>query len=276
MTFGYVGHMNKIYNKPLLYRQSNIYAIANPLNGLEIGIPLNIFSNIYTNLHYGYDITNIKTILLQFLFGYYAYGNDRLKDALEYNENRYETTKEDLYNIIINNKEIYDITINLTFLCIGYILLNDENYIYNFPFIPLLYTSKYYKQLKKKISILKPLYISFMWTIAAVILPCVLHDHDYSIIKYPLDYLPCMLTLFATSNLADNKDVEEDKINNIETIPVKFGKNISNIMSLSAMIISSLLFIENSNFINRPIINSLIEIQNFGIIGLLYNNTFIN
>ena len=53
---------------PLLHRSSTITAVANPLNGLEIGIPLNIFSNIYTNLHYGYDVTTIKSVLIQFLF----------------------------------------------------------------------------------------------------------------------------------------------------------------------------------------------------------------
>ena len=52
--------------------------------GGELGIPLNIFSNIYTNLHYGYDITTVNSILIQFLLGYYVYGIDRFKDAEEF------------------------------------------------------------------------------------------------------------------------------------------------------------------------------------------------
>ena len=32
------------------------------IQDLSIGLPLNIFSNIYTNLHYGFDITTTKTI----------------------------------------------------------------------------------------------------------------------------------------------------------------------------------------------------------------------
>ena len=48
--------------KPLLtrYKNPNMMLIEN--GGGELGIPLNIFSNIYTNLHYGYDITNYKNI----------------------------------------------------------------------------------------------------------------------------------------------------------------------------------------------------------------------
>ena len=50
-----------------------------------------------------------------------------------------------------------------------------------------------------------------MWTLSAVILPCVLYENDFSILKYPLDYLPCFLNILASSNLADVKDIEEDK-----------------------------------------------------------------
>lgn len=259
----------------ILRSKNNIKALTIPLNGIEVGIPLNIFSNIYTNLHYGYDITTMKSILIQFLFGYYAYGSDRYKDALEYQQQPYKSRKEDLYNTIISNKNMYRLTLGITFISIMYMLLNGEDTVYNIPFIPLLYTAEYYKDLKKHISILKPVYISFMWMTASVILPCVLHDHDYSIIKYPFDYVPCMITLFAASNMADNKDIEEDKINNIETIPVKFGKNTSNLISFVALVMASIMIIENNNFIERPIVNSLVELQNFVFMGMLYNDTFV-
>ena len=56
-------------HQPLLIRNpvSKPLITMNALNGLDIGIPLNIFSNIYTNLHYGYDITSVQSILIQFL-----------------------------------------------------------------------------------------------------------------------------------------------------------------------------------------------------------------
>ena len=113
-----------------------------------------------------------------------------------------------------------------------------------------------------------------MWTLASVILPCVIYEHNYNIINYPLDYMPCFLTLFATSNFADVKDITEDKINNITTLPIAIGEKKSNFINLIALSLSSILLIENPNFDNRIIINSIVELQNFGIMYLLYNNTF--
>ena len=37
------------------------------VTGIDIGIPLNLISNVFTNLHYGYDVTSIKVVLLHFL-----------------------------------------------------------------------------------------------------------------------------------------------------------------------------------------------------------------
>ena len=266
--------------KPLLmlpYNSKNIVRM-NALNGLDIGIPLNIFSNIYSNLHYGYDITSVQSVLIQFLLGYYTYGKDRYNDAVDYVKNPYETEKEEFYKFLYERKEFYNITINLAFLGTVFILLNQDSskeLLYNLPFIPLFYINGEYKYFKKSLYICKPLYISIMWAIATVILPSVLYEHNYNILNYPEDYLPCMLTLFATSNYIDNKDIEEDKINNITTIPVKYGLEISNTISLIAIIVSSILLIENPNFENRIIINSIVEVQNIGIMALLYNDTFI-
>ena len=251
---------------------------VNIFNGLELGIPLNIISNVYTNIHYGYDITSVKTILLQFLLGYYTYGKDRYNDAIDFVDNPYNTSKEEFYKLIYNNKNIYYNTIILSFIGITYILLDQSttnDILYNIPFLPLCYINGEYKYFKKHLYIYKSLYISIMWTFATVIIPCVLYEHNYNILYYPNDYLPCLLTLLATSNFADTKDIDEDKINNINTLPVLYGKNISNLISFIAIICSTILFIENPNFDNRLIINSGIELQNFGIMALLYNNTFL-
>lgn len=79
-----------------------------PLNGIDIGMPLNIIDNIFTNLHYGYDITTLKVVLLQFLIGYYTYGKDRYKDAVEYIELRQEGQKhEGGDRIVIAEKKKY-------------------------------------------------------------------------------------------------------------------------------------------------------------------------
>jgi len=107
-------------------------------------------------------------------------------------------------------------------------------------------------------------------------LPSVLYEHNYDILKTPIDYLPCILILFSTSNFADAKDIEEDRLKNINTIPVKYGKNMSNIISFIGLVISSILLIENVNYENRIIVNTFVELQNFGIMFLIYNDTFYN
>lgn len=271
--------INNIYkSRPTINRIKTSPIMNNILTGFDIGIPLNIFSNIFTNLHYGYDITTAKSILIQFLLGYYTYGKDRYNDALEYIDNPYNSTKTQLYNFIYDYREIYNVTLSITFITICYILLttgnNQKEIINNLPFIPLFYINGEYKQYKPALKEFKAIYIGIMWCLASLVLPCILYEHNYNILNYPLDYIPCILTLFATSNFADNRDIEEDKMNGIMTIPVKYGITTANIISFIALIISSLTLIENPHFENRIFINSCVEFQNFAVMALIYNNTF--
>lgn len=259
-------------------KNSPIMNDANLFTGFDIGIPLNIFSNIFTNLHYGYDITSAKSVLIQFLLGYYTYGKDRYSDALEYIANPYNSTKQDLYDFIYTNRDNYNITLSLSFIAIVYILLTSvsktDEIVYNLPFIPLFYLNGEYKSFKPALGEYKAIYIGIMWCLASLVLPCVLYEHNYDIVNYPLDYIPCILTLFATSNFADNRDIDEDKMNGIMTVPVKYGITTANIISFIALVISSLTLIENPHFENRIWINALVELQNFAVMGLLYNSTF--
>ena len=231
------------------------------------------FSNV-SSYYCVYDITTTRVVLLQFLFGYYAYGKDRYRDALDYYDNPYETSKKELYENFIKYKNIYSVSFELTIYLINILLLTDKHFEYNIPFIFLIYSTGIYKEIKQTIGVLKPAYIAIMWTLAAVILPCVLHDDNYSIFYYPIDYIPPALILFASRNIADAKDVEEDKINKIDTIPVKIGRDRSNMISLFALSIASLMIGLNPHYLDRPVINSLIEVQNAGIsvIPLLMTN----
>ena len=250
--------------------------------GAELGIPLNLFSNIYTSLHYGDDITTIQSILIQFLLGYYVYGIDRLKDAKEYNilekldKEKYGEKKQILYDEINNNPTLFKFTLNLSLLILCYLLFIDNYDITHLPFFLLIYLCGEYKSYKQNLSIFKSSYISIMWTIGCVILPCVLYENNYSILNSPLDYVPCGLLIFGSSNFADIPDLEEDKLNGIKTLAVEYGKEISNFISIIALGLASILVIENPNFDQRLIINSLLEAQQLGLMYLIYNNTYIN
>ena len=267
---------NKLYSEKKNYQE-----LIKPLNGLELGIPLNIFSNIYTYLYFGEDITNIESIILQFLIGYYVYGRDRYKDAIEYdnlkNQTNIITKKEDLYNIINHNLTQYEIAHSISFTLIMSILLDNNYWLNNIPFILLLLSTEFYKDFKKNFGNLKPLYVSFMWTMCTIIFPAVSTEHNFDILSHPVNYLPIFLSIFATSNFADIKDIDEDKTNNIETLVIKLGEENSVKIILISLIISSFLLGINENFIDRPLVNSILELQNAGsslaLLPLIFNIT---
>lgn len=267
---------NLSYKSPSFSSTTQYYAVS-PVVGADMGIPLNMIQNIFTYLHYGYDITTIKSVLLQILIGYYTYGNDRYKDALEYENTPFITSKQELYEFFIRNKSIYKDTYNAVFFVIASILLFDDYYVYNVPFILFLYSSEYYRDIKKINSYSKPLYISIMWTLSTVILPCVLHDHNYSILWTPIDYLPCIFTMFASSVILDIRDIKEDSVNNVPTIPVVYGFASSQQLVLGLLFLSALLFGINSHYSTNLYGNSFFEFLNAGLSVYIFqlNNTFI-
>lgn len=265
--FSFIPIKKPIINKVINARYSRTLAmkLSNPAPGIDIGIPLSLFQYVYTNLHYSENIIEPKMIALQFLIGFFVYGKDRYNDALEYHDEPYITTKNELYMYIYDNKERINILLDVSYVSILFLMLNGDDNILFLPFILILFSLQWYKDFKPKLGHLKPVFISTLWTACAVILPSVIHDHDYSILSYPQDYLPCTLTIFSASNIIDNKDIIEDKKNGINTIPVLLGEDNSNIISMIALIFSSLLLGINHNYLLHPWVNSFMEIQNAGI-----------
>lgn len=59
---------------------------------------------------------------------------------------------------------------------------------------------------------------------SSLVLPCILHSHDYGILE---DYKVCLSffsLMFALTNFQDIKDIKEDQLANITTIPVLYGE----------------------------------------------------
>lgn len=251
------------YKLPL-YRQNTIIA-HETIQGVDLGIPLNMIANLFTNLHYNYDITKPYMITLQFLIGYYTYGKDRYKDALDYEITPFETTKKDTYMTLLKYRHIYQLSYCVSFYLICFILAQHLPFEQLIPVYSLLYSTEYYKVLKDKIPLAKPFYVAILWTFATCILPCVLYEQNYRILSDPLDYLPCGLNLFALTNLADINDMEEDTVNGVKTLPVLLGEDITYSCVFIALASSSLFFGIHPNYYERPYINSLFEIQNIMI-----------
>jgi hypothetical protein len=278
---------NNIYNKNIILNTNfnnndELNTIYNPIIGSSIGIPLNIIQYIFTNIYYDYNVINIELILLQFAIGITTYGTDRLLDAIDYNNtivlnnnnnNNNEIIpleKKNYYNYLLKNVNYNIITISSSYLYILYLLSQEsETYI----FILLLSSTIFYRNLKKEFGQFKAIYIGIFWTIGTIILPIVYHDHNYDIINYPLIYLPNVLSLFGSSNLLDIKDIKKDKEDNIYTLPVLYGENISICISHIAIFLSILLFSQNNNFDSNLYLSSLYQLQNFGSFFINSNKT---
>ena len=234
------------------------------LPGMEIGVPLTIFQNIFTTAHYGYDISNENNILLQFCIGYCAYGTDRLLDYYNIDNESISINKIPLYNKIERNKELMIVSLILSYIYVITYLNENE---YTMPFIFLLLSTVFYKPFKNRFGELKSLYISIFWTLSSVILPCIINDSSYEIFYDPGSYIPALLTIFSYSSIADIKDINEDFYNNINTIPVMIGKENTYKLGTAILLIANIIFLTNPHFSDRLFVNSLFEIQNIGVIA---------
>ena len=241
--------------------RSNVKMLSNPLPGLEIGIPLSITENIFTNLHYDYDITSIEGIFRQCCVGYFCYGSDRFFDSFSSNIDFLPERKKKLYAYY--NRYRLPIVLSLI-TTYAYLIYEFNQQAETVPFELLITSTLLYRPFKQKYGEIKALYIAILWTMAVVIIPCVFHDGNYDILNYPLDYIPCFFSIYGGSTTGDMLDIEEDKNNNISTIPVKFGNKKAYISVLLSIITSNILFAFNSNFVHRFFINSVFELQNTG------------
>ena len=263
-------------NHPLMILGSNNITLFNPLPGSNLGIPLNIIQYIFTTAHYGENIVNQELIILQFCLGFFTYGLDRLFDAYEYyNEGEREKINDEkkaLYNYLVNYDSYF---ISCIFISYLYIYNALSNYEEGFIFLLLLTSTLFYKKLKTEFGQFKALYIGLFWSISCIIMPCVFHDHNFNILNDYKSYAPCFFTLFASSNLLDIKDIEEDRFNNILTLPVIFGEKNSIIISYIATFLSMIIFLYNPHFKDNILPNLLFEFQNLGsfIIPFSYNLT---
>ena len=242
-----------------LRKINNIKMLINPLPGSEIGIPL-FLEKTFTNLHYGVDI-NTKELFFSKFSRIFTYGTDRLLDSIN------SDSDKELSIYFRNNKEIMGILLLLAYgVIVKDLIAIEETKLLVLP----LTSTFYYKQFKERFGELKAIYISSFWVLAAIIIPSVWYERNYNILYDPLNYIPCFLSILGTSNLADIKDVEEDKKDGINTWPVILGREKSAKISIIILLISTYLVGINSNIYKFPIESTLFELQNIG--SIIYAN----
>lgn len=214
-------------SRPLMMikRDANEDISTKEIRAMNVGLSLNLMTIIATDIRYGKNIMDLELFILEFLLGYHTYGVDRYRDD----------------GTIDNRQYIYDIA----FLIIIYIIAKKRDFLIAFPFEVLIYLTRYYKDMKPYLGIFKSAYISVLWCVSIIILPSVLHDNNFDILGEPLDYVPYIMLMIATSNNKDLEDVDEDKKNNINTIPVKYGIEVSKKISNTCMILFLILLTIN-------------------------------
>lgn len=272
-----------IFKKPIIKLRTNTNTLLlaksnntlyNPIIGSNLGIPLNLLQFITTSTYFGENIINYELIYLQFAIGIFTYGTDRLLDALEYNKNdkndNYVLEKQNYYQYLLKNIYINYAIIFSSYCYIIYLLYDHQETYFS---IALLTSTLGYKTFKKKFGYLKALYIGIFWTIGTTLLPIIYYENNYNIINHPSVYLPVFLSMFASSNLLDIKDLSEDKEENIYTLPVYYGENNAICLSHISLIFALLIFTTNENFYNNILISSLFELQTFSSFFLNFKDT---
>ena len=209
------------------------------LPGVAIGIPLVQLAALFTSLHYDENIIGLKDVYLQFCVGYLTYGFDRLRDALDAEDiESLAPEKQALYRSILDHQTSIIATLSASAALVFRELANQPETL---PFIPLLFSTFAYKEIKTEFGAAKPFYIATLWTLATVVLPSVMHDHDYSILADPQAYLPMALLMFGATTLADVKDFKEDEQNQVQTLARQLGYHQSIGLSTASILLSALM-----------------------------------
>lgn len=254
------------------FNNNNILPI---LSGTEMIIPIEILSKTSIENYYNVDFINVlfnnvdlcNIVLLSFCVSFATYKGDRLLDAEEYFQNNITTKKENYYSKLIHNKEIIQFSLFISYISVLIIIIQ-----YNIKeFLPLFISTFCYKYIKKNNLPIKPFYISLLWTYLSCILPIMyIHNIDFDYIQNYNYYLPVFLNIFATTNLADIKDYQEDLYDNISTLPTKIGLQESKYIIIIASLLSNYIFIHSNNNFELNLQNAFFIISNIGSLFTLY------
>jgi len=204
-----------------------------PILGTEVGISLAIMQ---AAAHH--EITP-SLVICDLAISHSIYGRDRLKDQAE------------KFGLVENDYNLFTYTTSIA---------NIIAFLYLFKFectecIPILtFISNAYSTSKVRLGNAKPFLIGMLWAYAIVILP-----PD----KVPNDLFLVYSSLYAsTSNIADIKDIEQDKENGIITLPVKFGEKTTYIVSA---VLASVALATHTCFDDWTIGDTFIEIVSAGL-----------
>ena len=99
--------------------------------------------------------------------------------------------------------------------------------VYTLPLTPIVPILHYeYKTIKKKLSFIKPYFVSFFWVLATYYQPFLIR-HENDAIYNTIIPLNIFFTIALASHIKDINDIEDDYSNNVKTPAVLLGKEKS-------------------------------------------------
>lgn len=174
-----------------------------PILGAEVGMSLVLMQ---ATAHH--EITP-SLVLCDLAISHSIYGRDRLKDQL-IREKQVGEIEYNFFNYTTSTANLIAFLFLLKFECTECI-----------PIVAFL--SNAYSRSKVRFGNTKPFLIGILWAYAIVFLPPGDAPNGLFLVYSSL--------YAATSNIADIKDIEEDKQNGVITVPVKFGEKATYIVS---------------------------------------------
>tara|TARA_B100000482_G_C12598645_1_gene294261 strand:- start:1206 stop:1892 length:687 start_codon:yes stop_codon:yes gene_type:complete len=187
--------------------------------GVFVGIPLTILQESCYHMQTGNFFNPTSFIFLNACIGHCVYDADRIKDV-----------NDDIM------KKRYDVSISTA-------LLYTSNNFYEcdlkimVPFLVVL--NKWYSDLKPLLGVSKPFFVAFFWTVAIYIIPLQHVAYNVGYIDFNvMTPISVFLQMASWSNIADIKDIEDDKKKLVFTPSTKLGKRKSSAFSFVVLLIS--------------------------------------
>jgi hypothetical protein len=130
-----------------------------------------------------------------------------------------------------------------------------------YELVPIMtFLSLGYKDVKPKLKTFKPIFIGFLWAYMIVYAPW----SSYLVTTKAADeqalfyFLTCLYS--AASNLADIQDIEQDKKDNVMTLPSKYGVNVTYLVSGWLIIVSLYVHTKNQVWTDGDWFNEIVAI----------------
>jgi len=130
-----------------------------------------------------------------------------------------------------------------------------------YELVPIMsFLSLGYKDVKPKLKTFKPIFIGFLWAYVIVYAPW----SDYLVTTTAADeqalfiFFTCLYS--ASSNLADIKDIDQDKKDNIMTLPSQYGENVTYLVSGLIILLSLYVHTKSQTWTDGDWFNEIVAI----------------